>query len=421
MWQTLVYVPIPWIVVGWIVLCLGAIGFTYAKHGIGKELYGIIPFVLFTAALGWFLLPRIVVTELESTGVPVRGYGFFLLIAVSLSVFLAAYRAERVGQSADMVYSISFAMFILGISGARAFYVIEYRELFGVTDVKSFVEAMLNMNEGGLVVYGSLIGGLIAAVGYCVWNRINMLEVADILAPSMVLGLAIGRLGCLMNGCCFGGVCDNESLAIQFPVASPAYARQLENGQMLGITSKATESKKKKTGEQSEPLVVEQVAKNSIAEQRGIVAGDKLRIFFSANQLKAAEAGLDEAFVDIQRNDSRVPIRIPFKELPKRSLGVHPTQIYSSINGFVLFAFLWFYFPFRRGFGQVFAILMMVYPITRILLEFIRTDEMGQFGTMFTISQWVSVFIFMLGVGVFIYSFNYPTDEHGIRLSTPKG
>ena len=77
--------------------------------------------------------------------------------------------------------------------------------------------------------------------------------------------------------------------------------------------------------------------------------------------------------------------------LPERSLPVHPTQIYSSINAALLFFFLWVYYPFRRHDGEVFVLLLTLYPITRILLEIIRTDEPGLWGSPLTISQWVSV------------------------------
>ncbi len=75
---------------------------------------------------------------------------------------------------------------------------------------------VLKFTEGGLVVYGSLIGAGLAFLVYCKKHKLPMLKLADIIAPSLVIGLAFGRSGCLLNGCCYGGVCD-KPWAITFP------------------------------------------------------------------------------------------------------------------------------------------------------------------------------------------------------------
>ena len=86
------------------------------------------------------------------------------------------------------------------------------------------------------------------------------------------------------------------------------------------------------------------------------------------------------------------------EELPPRSLPVHPTQIYSAINATLLFLVTMAYFPFRQRHGQVIALLLSLYAITRFLLELIRTDELA-FAAQMTISQNVSVWI---GIGMVI-------------------
>jgi phosphatidylglycerol:prolipoprotein diacylglycerol transferase len=64
---------------------------------------------------------------------------------------------------------------------------------------------------------------------------------------------------------------------------------------------------------------------------------------------------------------------------------------------------LWFFLPFRRHDGEVFALLLTIHPISRFLLEMIRSDEPGQFGTGWTISQWISIGLLALGIGLWIY------------------
>ena len=80
---------------------------------------------------------------------------------------------------------------------------------------------------------------------------------------------------------------------------------------------------------------------------------------------------------------------------------MYPTQVIAAINAALLMALLWFYYPFRRYQGRVFAMLIVLYSITRFLIELIRRDEFGQFGTWLTISQWVSVGMLVFGLALF--------------------
>ena len=96
------------------------------------------------------------------------------------------------------------------------------------------------------------------------------------------------------------------------------------------------------------------------------------------------------------------------QQLPERSLPVHPTQIYGAINAGLIALLLWFVYPFRRRDGEVFALVLSIYPVTRFLLEIIRDDEPGRFETPLTISQWISVFVVMLSVGLWIYLYRQP-------------
>ena len=80
------------------------------------------------------------------------------------------------------------------------------------------------------------------------------------------------------------------------------------------------------------------------------------------------------------------------------SLALHPTQIYSSLNAVVLACLTATYFPRRAFDGAVTVVALMTYPITRTVLEILRGDEPGQFGTVFTIAQWVSIGILAFGI-----------------------
>jgi len=73
-----------------------------------------------------------------------------------------------------------------------------------------------------------------------------------------------------------------------------------------------------------------------------------------------------------------------------------------------LAAFLWLYFPFRLRDGEVFALLLTLHPISRFLLELIRDDEPGQFGTALTISQWLSLVMLLVATGLWWYLLRQP-------------
>ena len=79
------------------------------------------------------------------------------------------------------------------------------------------------------------------------------------------------------------------------------------------------------------------------------------------------------------------------------SLPVHPTQLYSAIDGLVLLVLLSAYYPLRRRDGEVMALLMVTYPVTRFLIEYLRNDE-GIFWFGLTISQNISVFLLLAGI-----------------------
>ena len=83
------------------------------------------------------------------------------------------------------------------------------------------------------------------------------------------------------------------------------------------------------------------------------------------------------------------------EQLPTSSLPVHPTQIYAAVHALLLCLLLVAFYPYRRFDGAVLALLLTTYPPARFLLEAIRNDELGFAGTSLTLSQWVSVALFL--------------------------
>ena len=405
MQQTLFHIPhsiggLPVFGFGWALLALLLIGSIYIvcmvrRFGFSSETTSQLPVLALFGAAVVFLLPileeRVWLDGAEtSLGLPIRGYGTFVLLGMIAGMAVTVRRASQLGISTDTIYSLAFWMFVCGIVGARIFYVIQKWEEFSSPQIWELIGRVLKLTEGGLVVYGALIGGLIGAVAFLRSRQLSLLGVADLITPGMALGLALGRIGCLMNGCCYGDVC-RHSWAVTFPryssvhktAESPPYGFQHRSGQFYGFRFGADDS--------GAPIV-RQVFDASSEIRPGdritVVNGKDVKTTHDVSASLATSSGR----LDLTLSDGRdVTLSIP--KLPERSLPVHPTQIYSSINAGLIFLFAYCYFPFRRREGELIAIVLTIYPVTRFLLEIIRTDEGAIFGTGMTISQNVSLLI----------------------------
>jgi len=150
--------------------------------------------------------------------VPIRGYGVMLLVAATAGTWLSVLRGRRMGFDADTILALGTEVFLWGLVGARLFYVLQYREQFfgpGVSLGESLTR-VVNIAGGGLVVFGSIPTAAIAAWRFAARRGLSLARLADCVVPGMLLGLAIGRVGCFLNGCCYGGPCDLP-WAVRFP------------------------------------------------------------------------------------------------------------------------------------------------------------------------------------------------------------
>jgi len=124
----------------------------------------------------------------------IYSYGLFVAIAFLAGIFLAVKGAKKRNISTEQIYDLIFYIIIASISGARIAYVIEYWHNFD-----SFID-IFKIWEGGLSFIGGLIGALIAVFAYVKLKKLNFWKTADIFAPALALGHAIGRIGCYLTG-----------------------------------------------------------------------------------------------------------------------------------------------------------------------------------------------------------------------------
>ncbi|OED35820.1 hypothetical protein AB834_04010 [PVC group bacterium (ex Bugula neritina AB1)] len=140
----------------------------------------------------------------------IHTYGFMVALAVLLACVVSRLRAKAHGFSKTFVDDISFYALIGGLLGARLFYVCQDWSYFQ----KHLVEIFL-IHKGGLVFYGGLIGGIISSTIVVIRKGENWIKVADFFTPVVPMGHAVGRLGCFLNGCCYGTSNAGEVFPVQ--------------------------------------------------------------------------------------------------------------------------------------------------------------------------------------------------------------
>lgn len=146
-------------------------------------------------------------------------YGVFVATAFLAGFWTASRRAPLSGFKAETVLDLGPWLILGAIIGARVWYVATFWE--DQFAGKPLVE-LFTVWHGGLVFYGGLVGAVVATLSFCAVKRLPLWKLADVLAPSVALGYVFGRIGCLLNGCCYGRVCMRP-WAIHFPQNHETY------------------------------------------------------------------------------------------------------------------------------------------------------------------------------------------------------
>ncbi len=244
-------------------------------------------------------------------------------LAFLVGLWTASRRAPRDGVTGEKIVDAGVWILLGAIIGARILYVISYGET--LFEKPLFPRApwteVFMVQRGGLVYYGGLIGASLACIIYARVQTLPLWKLADIFAPSIALGYVFGRIGCLMNGCCYGHICGLP-WAVRYPNYSEIWRKHFDAGQ--------------------------------------------------------AEA-----------NGSSAP--------------VHPTQLYDALLNLVLYAGLAWLFRRKKFDGQVFAVYLLCYAVTRSIVEIFRGDyAAAQIRGGLTPAHLISIAIFLTGVVFYV-------------------
>lgn len=134
--------------------------------------------------------------------ISIHGYGLMIGMGILCALITAGKRAKKRGLDGDFVYSLGFATLIFGFIGAKLLYCLVEINAF-------FNEPMRIVSGSGFVVYGGIIGGILAAMVYCRSKRVNFFQYFDLTVPSVALAQGFSRIGCFLAGCCYGRETDS--------------------------------------------------------------------------------------------------------------------------------------------------------------------------------------------------------------------
>jgi phosphatidylglycerol:prolipoprotein diacylglycerol transferase len=301
---------------------------------------------------------------------PVFGYGAMLVIGLLVAVWVAGRMARRVGLDPELFVNAGILALVAGIVGARLSHVLENLDLY-TNPQRSFAQnlfAAVNIRSGGLTYYGGFLLAFPTLVIYALRHRMPLRLSMDIVAPALMIGLGFGRLGCLLNGCCWGEEC-NLPWGVRYPFGSYAYVEEYEHGH------------------QHPP-----------AELLGTPRADDQRPPLLSDQQIAADPHLSALAAD------------------QHSLARHPVQVYTTIMAFLIAGISIAWFSLGAPPGRGFALMLMLEGVTRFVLETLRVEP-AVIGN-FSYSMVIACGLVGLGIGLW-FAFSRPADNSPPPLPTP--
>ena len=283
--------------------------------------------------------------------IPIYGYGLMLVVAFLACVQTARWLAAAKGMNPDHFVDAALIALVMGLVGARLCHVLENLPDYTRSDLTIGQNLMniVNTREGGLTFYGGFILATPCVIAYGLYRKAKILLGMDIVAPVVMVGLGFGRIGCFLNGCCYGAPCSLP-WGVRFPYYSNAYIDQYSGGKLM--------------------------APAELRAPAGGLLNPQLPPVSNTPQLHAVASAT-------------------------AALPVHPTELYSSFTAFLLAALLIAYLGLPHIEGRGFALMMMLEGFARYVLELIRVEPAVMTVKMFGQEYGMSISM-ILGLGVVV-------------------
>lgn len=360
----------------------------------------------------------------------VKSYGVMMTIAFLTGIWMACRRADRSKANPDIVLNVGFISLIFGVAGARAMFVLHYWDT-RFANQASPIGAIFDIRAGGLEFWGGPLLTIPAIAIYLHFiAKASTRWYLDMAAPSLAWGLAITRIGCFLNGCCWGAVCVDPHdpahqkaeypWAVRFPYSSPAMVQQYKFGQLT--IPKELICSFDRSGE-SVPMpeeFINQALDDGSKTSRQLE--ERHRTAMNALKTASASGPESEAFKAARKEEETArKARMAYansaigivegqcqkygmtvEEMSKmaafyRSKPVHPTQLYETVSALLICLILSKLYYYRRRHGIVLPWFLILYSISRVIHESIRQDNPLDVGGV-TISQAISACTFLTGV-----------------------
>jgi phosphatidylglycerol:prolipoprotein diacylglycerol transferase len=308
--------------------------------------------------------------KIPLTPLTIKSYGLMMVVGFLGAVTVIRYLSRHFTRDPQIITNAALYALIAGVVGARAFFVLHYPDQY-LANPKS-VFAIWN---GGLEVIGGVMLAIAVILLYGRYHKVPIRHYLDTLAIGLVVALMFGRIGCFLNGCCYGKPTDLP-WGIRFPYGSFSYNSQI---------------KPDPSRHRPEPYFTVPEEYFGYTDEKGRYISDlKPAKYLTPEQRELVTKG------------------------PYRALPVHPTQLYSSLAagllGLILYGFL------RRSQraetvgryrlltkpGSVFGLMFILYAVMRFCLEMIRDDNPLDMAGL-TISQLLCFVLAALGIALAIY------------------
>ncbi len=299
--------------------------------------------------------------------IPIYGYGLMMVLAFLSTQWLASKLARKKGLDPDIFVNVALIALVAGVVGSRISHVLENFSYYtnpSLSAWDNFVN-MINIRSGGLTFYGGLILAAPIVLGYLIHKKVPPRLSMDIVAPCVTLGLAVGRIGCFLNGCCYGAP-TNLPWAVQFPYGSSAYIEAYDAGKLDMPPELRVPIGGAPGSDRYRPVTNEELS------QGFVVTADpeQPRLFLPPNAKAVAAA--------------------------QHAPPVHPAQLYSTFTSLLITAVVLSYFFVPHAAGRGFALMLMLEGPSRFLLEMLRVEPpvLGQM----SLSMVIGIVLFLVGV-----------------------
>lgn len=153
----------------------------------------------------------------------IHSYGLMLAVSFLTGIYFSMYRAKKRGIDPNKIVDLSVIIVISAIAGARFLYVIFHLDEFRGHWLDTFnpFQSSGQIGIAGLTMLGGIVAAIVFGLLYLKLKKLPALKIADIVIPALGSGIFLTRIGCFLNGCCYG-VPTNTPWGVIFPADSPA-------------------------------------------------------------------------------------------------------------------------------------------------------------------------------------------------------